>query len=139
MNEGQSIRLRVVSRMTGPQGEQNVIKAARRGILKRAEGGVCIDYDDEHDGERAHITLWTDGKSARMRRRGMTSAELTFEPGRRTSSAYVTMYGEIPVAVGTRSVALQEGETGGTLRMDYDVFAGGEKTAATRFELTWRA
>ncbi|MDO5377627.1 MAG: DUF1934 domain-containing protein [Clostridia bacterium] len=132
-------RFRIVSRMTDPQGETSEIKSARRGTLTQTGARVQIEYDDERDGEKARIALDTDGKSAVMRRRGMTSAELRFEPGRKTNSAYVTLYGEIPVAVYTRSVNLEAAADGGTLRLDYDVFAGGEKTASTRLELTWRA
>lgn len=135
---GTRARLRILSRMTDPQGETHEMRSARRGTLTRTGGRIAIEYDDEQDGEKARITLETDGKSARMRRRGMTSAELRFEPGARTSSAYVTMYGEMPVAVATRHVNLEEAAEGGTLRLDYDVFVGGEKTASTRFELTWR-
>lgn len=140
MNEKQArVRIRVVSRMTDPQGETHEIKSAHRGTLTRAEGRLSIAYDEERDGEKARITLESDGSGARMRRRGLTSAQLDFEPGKRTNSAYVTMYGEIPVAVQTRSVTLAQDAAGGTLRLDYDVFVGGERTARTRFELTWRA
>lgn len=135
---GTKARLRILSRMTDPQGETHEMRSARRGTLTRTGGRVAIEYDDEQDGEKARVTLETDGRSARMRRRGMTSAELRFEPGVKTSGAYVSMYGEIPVAVATRRVSLEEAAEGGTLRLDYDVFAGGEKTAFTRFELTWR-
>ncbi len=133
-----NVRIRAVSRMTDPQGETHEIKSARRGTLTRADGRVSIEYDEERDGEKARITLESDGRDARMLRRGLTSARLCFEPGKRTHSAYVTMYGEIPVAVQTQGVTLEENAAGGTLRLDYDVFVGGERTARTRFELTWR-
>lgn len=135
----ENVRIRVVSRMTDPQGDTHEIKGAHRGTLARADGHISIEYDEERDGEKARITLESDGNGARMRRRGLTSAQLDFEPGKRTSSAYVTMYGEIPVAVQTRSVTLAQDAAGGTLRLDYDVFVAGERTASTRFELTWRA
>ncbi len=137
--EQTKVRIRAVSRMTDPQGETNEIQSARRGTLTRADGHISIEYDEERDGEKARITLESDGSGARMRRRGLTSAQLDFEPGKRTHSAYITMYGEIPVAVQTENVTLEEDAAGGTLRLEYDVFVGGERTARTRFELTWRA
>ncbi len=134
-----NVRIRVLSRMTDPQGETHEIKSAHRGTFTREDGHISIEYDEERDGEKARITLESDGSTARMQRRGLTSARLCFEPGKRTHSAYVTMYGEIPVTVQTENVSLEEDAAGGTLHMRYDVFVAGEKTANTRFELTWRA
>ena len=74
-----------------------------------------------------------------MLRKGMTSARLVFEPGKRTSSAYVTIYGEIPVAIQTRSVQMTGDELGGKIMLDYAVFVGGDKTADTLLEAMWRA
>ena len=68
----------------------------------------------------------------------MTSAVLTFIPGQRTSSAYVTMYGELPVMIDTRQVLLTRAENGGDLLLGYDVYVGGEMTARTELRVTWR-
>ena len=51
---------------------------------------------------------------------------------------YGTAYGDIPVAVYTREVLTEEGENGGEMRLDYDVFVGGERTSATVMTLVWR-
>lgn len=138
MNEEMNVRVKIVSRMREPGGDVNEIKNARRGLMKRTAQGVEITYDEEQDGEKARITLSTQGKAARMLRRGMTSAELRFIPGERTSSAYVTLYGDIPVMIDTRSVSLVDGARGGVLALDYDCYVSGEMTYSTRFELTWR-
>ena len=42
------------------------------------------------------------------------------------------------VAVYTREVLTEEGENGGEMRLDYDVFVGGERTSATVMTLVWR-
>ena len=63
---------------------------------------------------------------------------LHFQPGRKTPGLYGTAYGDIPVAVYTREVLIEESEKGGEMRLDYDVFVGGERTAATVMTLTWR-
>lgn len=132
------VRLRVVSRMTEGDGGTHEIKCARRGVLREQEGGWALEYDDEQDGERARIELWSDARGARMTRRGMTSAMLTFTPGEKTSGVYRTPYGEIPVAVRTHALSLEREETGGLLALDYDVFVGGERTARTHLEAQWR-
>ena len=137
MNET-PVRLRVVSRMTEDDGQTHEIKCARRGVLCEQGGGVALEYDDEQDGERARIELWTDAARARMTRRGMTSAVLEFTPGERTSGVYRTPYGEIPVAVRTHTLSLTREETGGLLALDYDVFVGGERTARTHLTAQWR-
>lgn len=132
------VRLKIVSRMREPGGDINEIKNARRGILRRTAQGVEIVYDEEQDGEKARITLSAEGKAARMLRRGMTCAQLRFIPGEKTSSAYTTLYGDIPVMIDTRAVTLMEEENGGVLALDYDCYVSGEMTYSTRFELTWR-
>ena len=50
----------------------------------------------------------------------------------------MTIYGEIPVAVDTRSVDITKDDKGGVLALDYDVYMGGERTSSARMEITWR-
>ena len=144
MSEEKKARLRIVSRMVDPQGGRHDTKNARTGKLLEMPGGLRLEYDDEQDGERAHIVLeLTPGNAAqkscaRMQRKGMVSSMLTFLPGQKVASSYVTIYGEIPVAVDTRSVSIEQGENGGDLKLDYDVYMGGERTSSARMEITWR-
>ena len=144
MSEGKKARIRVVSRLTEPDGDVHEIKNARSGMVKATAEGTVLEYDDVQDEEKAHIVLTMkagrDAKEnrARMQRRGMVSSQLTFLPGQKIASSYVTMYGEIPVAVDTRRVEIQESEAGGDLLLDYDVYMGGERTSSARMEITWR-
>jgi len=139
MEERKKIRLCIVSRMRDDMGEMHEMKNAHRGLFCKTAGGVMLEYDEEQEGERAHIELTCDGARAQMLRKGMTSARLVFEQGRRTSSAYVTIYGEIPVAVQTRKVQMTGDELGGKIILDYAVYVGGDKTADTLLEAMWRA
>ena len=144
MSETQKIRLRIVSRQTQLDGDVLETKNARSGLLRHENGAVVMEYDDVQDGEKAHIALeMRPGRipgenRARMVRRGMTSAQLSFLPGQRMGSSYVTIYGEIPVAVDTRRVGIETQENGGCLTLDYDVYMGGEKTSSALMEVTWR-
>lgn len=139
MEEKKKIRLCIVSRMRDDVGEMHETKSAHRGLLAKTARGMILEYDEEQDGEKAHIELTCEGNFAQMLRKGMTSARLVFEPGKRTNSAYVTMYGEIPVAVDTRRVAMLGDALGGKLTLDYAVFVGGEKTSDALLEISWRA
>lgn len=139
MDEKKKIRLCIVSRMRDDVGEMHETKTAHRGLLTKTANGVILEYDEEQDGEKAHIELTCEGAKAQMLRKGMTSARLVFEPGKRTSSAYVTIYGEIPVAVQTRKVQLLGDELGGTLTLDYAVYVGGDKTSDALLQITWKA
>ena len=136
--EGKKARLRVVSLMRDPEGGEQELRHAHRGSFREDEGGIVLEYEDEQDGERARIELHFAPGRARMVRKGMTSAQLTFLPGQRTSSAYVTLYGEIPVMVDTRRVNVTRDGNGGELLLDYDVYVGGEMTARTELRVTWR-
>lgn len=127
-----------MSVMRDPYGDKNEIKNAHVGLCRVDGDEVVLEYDDVQDGERAHIELHAAQGRAKMVRKGMTSAQLMFLPGQRTSSAYVTMYGEIPVMIDTRQVLLSCQENGGDLLLGYDVYVGGEMTARTELRVTWR-
>lgn len=144
MSETMKARLRVISRLTEPDGDVHEIKNARSGLIRETPDGIVLEYDDVQDEEKAHIVLtMKPGRTprenrARMQRKGMVSSMLTFLPGQKVSSSYVTIYGEIPVAVDTRSVLIERDEKGGVLLLDYDVFMGGERTSSAKMEITWR-
>lgn len=144
MSEAKKARIRIISRLTEPDGDVHEIKNARSGLVKATADGTVLEYDDVQDEEKAHIVLTMKAgrtakeNRARMQRRGMVSSQLTFLPGQKIASSYVTMYGEIPVAVNTRKVEIQESEAGGDLLLDYDVYMGGEITSSARMEITWR-
>lgn len=144
MSEAKKARIRIISRLTEPDGDVHEIKNARSGLLKATAEGTVLEYDDVQDDEKAHIVLTMKAgrtakeNRARMQRRGMVSSQLTFLPGQKIASSYVTMYGEIPVAVNTRRVEIQESAAGGDLLLDYDVYMGGEITSSARMEITWR-
>jgi len=144
MSEAKKVRIRIISRLTEPDGDVHEIKNARSGFLKATADSTVLEYDDVQDEEKAHIVLeMKTGRNekenrARMQRRGMVSSQLTFLPGQKVASSYVTMYGEIPVAVDTRRVEIREDEKGGDLLLDYDVYMGGERTSSARMEITWR-
>jgi len=144
MNEGIKARIRIVSRMKDADGNVHEIKNARSGLLRCTAQETVLEYDDVQDEERAHIVLemkHAQGKEdcyARMLRKGMVSSVLTFIPGRKIASSYVTLYGEIPVAVDTRCVKIEKSDCGGHLLLDYDVYVGGERTSGARMEITWR-
>jgi len=144
MSEGKKARIRIISRLTEPDGDVHEIRNARSGLVRATAEGTVLEYDDVQDEEKAHIILTMKAgrtakeNRARMQRRGMVSSQLTFLPGQKAASSYVTMYGEIPVAVDTRRVEIQESEAGGDLLLDYDVYMGGERTSSARMEITWR-
>lgn len=138
MSEIKKARLRVVSLMRDMDGDKNEIKNARIGTCREEGDTVVLEYEDVQDGERAHIELRCAADRAKMIRKGMTSAQLAFMPGQRTSSAYVTLYGEIPVMVDTRQVLFSRCENGGDLLLNYDVYVGGDMTARTELRVTWR-
>lgn len=144
MSETMKARLRVISRLTEPDGDVHEIKNARSGLIRETPDGIVLEYDDVQDEEKAHIVLtMKPGRTprenrTRMQRKGMVSSMLTFLPGQKVSSSYVTIYGEIPVAVDTRSVLIERDEKGGVLLLDYDVFMGGERTSSAKMEITWR-
>ena len=138
MTDEKPIRLRVVSVMTEPDGARHERKTVHRGTLRAGEDGIEIAYEQMDEGVRARISLTQTADGVQMRRAGEMTGALRFQPGQKTPGLYGTAYGDIPVAVYTREVLTEENENGGEMRLDYDVFVGGERTAATVMTLTWR-
>ena len=140
MSEGKKARIRVVSRLVEPDGDAHEIKNARSGLLRLTADGWVLEYDDVQDEEKAHIvlTMQPERGHVRMQRMGMVSSVLDFLPGEKIASRYVTVYGEIPVAVDTHGVDILMQESGGELRLRYDVYMGGERTSGAHMEITWR-
>ena len=140
MSEKMKARIRVVSRLVEPDGDAHEIKNARSGLLRATADGWVLEYDDVQDEEKAHIvlTMQPERGHVRMQRMGMVSSVLDFLPGEKIASRYVTVYGEIPVAVDTHSVEIRMQENGGELKLYYDVYMGGERTSRARMEITWR-
>ena len=140
MSEGKKARIRVVSRLVEPDGDAHEIKNARSGLLRLTADGWVLEYDDVQDEEKAHIvlTMQPERGHVRMQRMGMVSSVLDFLPGEKIASRYVTVYGEIPVAVDTHGVDILVQESGGELRLRYDVYMGGERTSGAHMEITWR-
>lgn len=138
MTDEKPIRLRVVSVMTDPDGRRHESKTVHRGTLRAGEDGLEIAYEQVDEGVRARICLTWTADGVRMHRTGEMTGALHFQPRRKTAGLYGTAYGDIPVAVYTREVLTEEGENGGEMRLDYDVFVGGERTSATVMTLVWR-
>ena len=137
MNE-QKIRLRVVTVTTDADGEKRETKTAHRGILRENENGVELRYEQVDEGVRAAIWLTQEEGCILMRRMGEMTGSLRFQPGERTPGVYSTIYGEIPVAVYTRETEVIRTDNGGEMKLDYDVFVGGERTGASRMTISWR-
>ena len=90
------------------------------------------------EGVRATIWLTQEAGCILMRRMGEMTGSLRFQPGERTPGVYSTIYGEIPVAVYTRETEVIRADNGGEMKLDYDVFVGGERTGASRMAISWR-
>ena len=131
-------RMPLVSVMTEPDGTRHENQSVHRGTLRAAAEGPEIVYEQVDEGVRARISLTRTADGVQMRRMGEMTGALHFQPGRKTPGLYGTAYGDIPVAVYTREVLVEESEKGGEMRLDYDMFVGGERTAATVMTLTWR-
>ena len=87
MNEAKKARLRVISRLTEPDGDVHEIKNARSGLVKETTDGIVLEYDDVQDEEKAHIVLtmkpgrFPGENRARMQRKGMVSSIMEAAPG----------------------------------------------------------
>ena len=93
MSEEKKARLRIVSRLTEPDGDVHEIKNARSGLVRENDCEIVLEYDDVQDEEKAHIILtMKPGRNAkenraRMQRKGMVSSVLTFLPGKKATSS----------------------------------------------------
>ncbi|MBR4712021.1 MAG: DUF1934 domain-containing protein [Clostridia bacterium] len=110
---------------------------------KRAEGTVLryAEHLTEEDGDpaaRTEVTLLVRPGYAVMQRRGAYGAMMVFEPGQSRDSCYRTPYGDLPMSVCARTVETVSAESGGSLRLDYDLTVQGGPASRRVFALTWR-
>lgn len=134
----QKIRLRVVTVMTDTDGEKHESKTVHHGTLEEKDGGIELTYEQMLEGVRAKITLIQEADCIQMRRTGEMSGALRFESGKQTKGIYTTIYGEIPVSIYTNQTEVIRTESGGEMKLDYEVFVAGERTGSSRMTLTWR-
>lgn len=139
MQDEKQIRLRVVSVMTEPDGTRHENQSVHRGTLRAAAEGPEIVYEQVDEGVRARISLTRTADGVQMRRMGEMTGALHFQPGRKTPGLYGTAYGDIPVAVYTREVLVEESEKAAKCGWITMCLSAAERTAATVMTLTWQA
>ena len=58
MEEKKKVRLCIISRMRDDEGRMHETKTAQRGLLSKTANGMALEYDEEQDGEKAHMILF---------------------------------------------------------------------------------
>ena len=58
MEEKKKVRLCIISRMRDDEGQMHETKTAHRGLLSKTANGMVLEYDEEQDGEKAHMILF---------------------------------------------------------------------------------
>lgn len=88
-------------------------------------GAVTLTYDEQGDMRGTTTTLTVQGDTVTMKRRGLTNTQMTFERKKRHAFDYETEAGLFKLSTVTESVDTDWDEHGGTLTLNYRLFADG--------------
>ena len=115
----------------------DTIELVTGGALFREEDGYTIVYQEsELTGLEGTTTkLRIQGPRVTLLREGNVNSQMIFEEGQKHLSMYETPYGALAVGIDTRRITNSIGETGGDLRIHYDIEVDNLLVGRTLFRL----
>ena len=119
------------------EGKPIVVRKARPGQVGGVITQAIASYHDDRNGALrgssiVRVFYIDDLKVVHMGDQGCMPGEAALDM---ITDADVMM---IPVAVYTRETEVIRTDNGGEMKLDYDVFVGGERTGASRMTISWR-
>lgn len=113
------------------------------GDAQRQDETVLLHWAErlpEDDGlsQETFVSLRARPGHAMMQRRGPWSVSMIFEPGAARESVYHTAYGDLPITVAGREVAVGFGADGGRITIAYGLTVRGGSPDPRRMTIEWR-
>lgn len=122
MKNTDKYRVTVTNRQTAGDTTDTVTESGTGSYRK--SGDTCyISYDTG----AAKVFIKASPESVRITRRGDSSSETVYRPGRRAYFEYKTAYGSIAMSVLTKETEIKAAENRGSIRLIYSLDAGGEE------------
>lgn len=135
MNENVIISIKSSQMADGEK--PDTIELVTAGSLEKEGDGYLISYaESELTGLEGTTTkLHIEGPRVTLVREGSVNSQMIFEEGEKHLSMYETPYGALAVGIDTRRVTSSIGESGGDLRIHYDVEIDNLLAGRTLFRL----
>lgn len=112
-------------------GEQDSMEIITEGGYYEKNGKFYIMYNDDETMGNSSSLIKVDGDSVSIRRKGEYSSKFDLKEGTSYSFVYHMPYGDMAMQVDTKNVEISLGETGGELKMCYELDAGGNRQTNT--------
>lgn len=112
-----------VANMQSGEGFSDTVEEFARCSYRYARGVFYISYSSGN----SKVMLKFENGAAEIRRTGEFGSKMVYIPGRETKFDYKTPYGSIAMKLDTRSVEYSLDENGGTAKLEYLLYAGGDK------------
>lgn len=127
--------IKVVGIQQNSDGEESTIELTTEGSFYEKNGSYYILYDESEisgmEGATTRVKI-QDNKKVSMKRFGTSSADLTFEEGKKYETNYMTAFGNFTMDITTNTLCMEiDGEVGkGKIEVDYDLkILGGIETS----------
>ena len=135
MNENAIISIKSSQMADGEK--PDTIELVTGGTLLKEEDGYTIIYQEsELTGLEGTTTkLRIQGPRVTLLREGNVNSQMIFEEGEKHLSMYETPYGALAVGIDTRRITSSIGESGGDLRIHYDIEIDNLLAGRTLFRL----
>ena len=135
MNENAIISIKSSQMADGEK--PDTIELVTGGALVREEDGYTIVYQETEltglEGTTTRLHIREDRVT--LLREGNVNSQMIFEEGQKHLSMYETPYGSMAVGIDTRRITNSIGETGGDLRIHYDIEVDNLLVGRTLFRL----
>jgi len=123
------------------EAETTELTQTGKGRLEPIPGGWRLSWDEPPEAGlgKTHTTLTLQPGEATLTRTGETVSRMVFRPGRRHTSPYRTLYGDLPMTLLTHALDWDMGEPGGAVELRYALSLAGQSLGETRLTVTVRA
>lgn len=111
--------------------EEDSMEIITEGSYYEKNGKFYIMYKDDETMGNSSSFIKVDGDSVSIRRKGEYSSQFTLKEGTSYSFVYHMPYGDMAMQADTKNVEISLGESGGELKMCYELDAGGNKQINT--------
>jgi len=140
MSKNVSIKLENVQQIIDDQ-EKQQINNSYQGEFYIKNEKLYLRYEDDAegvDGAQTVVKIDPERERVLLLRQEPAAMKQDFVCGKKQEGYFKTAYGEIKMAVKTKRLEMEIGDNAGLVRIDYQVFLGGELNAEHRLKINYK-
>jgi len=140
MSKNVSIKLENIQQIIDDQ-EKQQINNSYQGEFYIKNEKLYLRYEDDAegvDGAQTVVKIDPERERVLLLRQEPAAMKQDFVCGKKQEGYFKTAYGEIKMAVKTKRLEMEIGDNAGLVRIDYQVFLGGELNAEHRLKINYK-